>query len=71
MAIFCFSFGSCATGGVLYMHAYIQGGFILCLGFRMLITIKFVWRRDSIWESKFEGHHTGIVQGLRYGVIFL
>ena len=61
---------SCVIGGVLYMHSYIQGRFILYLGFSMLLIIMFVWWRDVIRESTFEGHHTGIVQrGLRYGVI--
>lgn len=62
---------SCVTGSVLYMHAYIQGKFIFYLGFLMLLIVMFVWWRDIIRESTFEGHHTGIVQqGLRYGVIF-
>ena len=62
---------SCVIGGILYMHAYIQGRFVLCLGFLMLLTIMFVWWRDIIRESTFEGHHAGIVQqGLRYGIIF-
>ena len=61
---------SCAIGGVLYMHAYKQGGIILFSSFLMLIFTMFVWWRDVIRESTFEGHHTGIVQqGLRYGVL--
>nr|AHX02522.1 cytochrome c oxidase subunit 3 [Schizymenia dubyi] len=61
---------SCAVGGVMYMHAYINGGFILLSGFIMLLITMYVWWRDVIRESTFEGHHTGIVQqGLRYGVI--
>nr|YP_009541977.1 cytochrome c oxidase subunit III [Synarthrophyton chejuense]AYR06647.1 cytochrome c oxidase subunit III [Synarthrophyton chejuense] len=61
---------SCAIGGVLYMHAFKQGNLILSFGFFMLLLTMFVWWRDVIRESTFEGHHTGIVQqGLRYGVI--
>lgn len=61
---------SCVIGGVLYMHAYVQGEVVLLFGFTMLIIIMFVWWRDVIREATFEGHHTGIVQrGLRYGVI--
>ena len=60
----------CTIGGVLYMHAYIQGKFILICGLLLLISIMFIWWRDVIRESTYEGHHTGIVQqGLRYGII--
>nr|YP_010199565.1 cytochrome c oxidase subunit 3 [Gracilaria caudata]UAD89423.1 cytochrome c oxidase subunit 3 [Gracilaria caudata] len=61
---------SCAIGGVMYMHAYKQGSTFLLCGFIMLFMTMFVWWRDVVRESTFEGHHTGIVQqGLRYGVI--
>lgn len=61
---------SSAIGGVLYMHAFKQGSFILLLSFSILLTTMFVWWRDVVRESTFEGHHTGIVQqGLRYGVL--
>nr|YP_009511845.1 cytochrome c oxidase subunit 3 [Gracilaria gracilis]AXI97722.1 cytochrome c oxidase subunit 3 [Gracilaria gracilis] len=61
---------SCAIGGVMYMHAYKQGDIVLLCGFIMLFMTMFVWWRDVVRESTFEGHHTGIVQqGLRYGVI--
>lgn len=61
---------SCAIGGVMFMHAYKNGGFTLLVGFLSLLTIMFVWWRDVVRESTLEGHHTGIVQqGLRFGVI--
>nr|YP_009002114.1 cytochrome c oxidase subunit 3 [Sporolithon durum]AGU16679.1 cytochrome c oxidase subunit 3 [Sporolithon durum] len=61
---------SCAIGGVLYMHSYKLGGTTLLFGLLTLFIIMFVWWRDVVRESTFEGHHTGIVQqGLRYGVI--
>lgn len=61
---------SCAIGGVLYIHAYQQGFVTLIVSFLMLLGTMFVWWRDVIRESTFEGHHTGIVQqGLRYGVL--
>nr|ANH09501.1 cytochrome c oxidase subunit 3 [Coeloseira compressa] len=61
---------SCAIGGVMYMHAYLNGGVILLTGFLMLVLSMFVWWRDVIRESMLEGHHTGIVQqGLRYGIL--
>ena len=49
-------------GSVLYMNSYIQGRFILYLGFLMLLIRMLVWWRAVIRESKFEGHHTGVVQ---------
>lgn len=65
-----FSAFSCAVGGVLYMHAFSKGFFILSTSFLMLLISMFVWWRDVVRESTFEGHHTGIVQqGLRYGVL--
>ena len=61
---------SCAIGTVLYMHAYKLGINVLILGFIMLLLSMFVWWRDVVRESTFEGHHTGVVQrGLRCGVL--
>lgn len=61
----------CATGGVMYMHSYSSGNFILVSSFYSLILFMFIWWRDIIRESNFEGHHTSVVQaGLRYGMIF-
>nr|QJF58162.1 cytochrome c oxidase subunit 3 [Corallina officinalis]QJF58185.1 cytochrome c oxidase subunit 3 [Corallina officinalis] len=65
-----FSAFSCAVGATMYIHAYRQGSFVLSTSFIMLLLTMFVWWRDVIRESTFEGHHTGIVQqGLRYGVL--
>nr|YP_010726692.1 cytochrome c oxidase subunit 3 [Cystoclonium purpureum f. stellatum]WDY85179.1 cytochrome c oxidase subunit 3 [Cystoclonium purpureum f. stellatum] len=61
---------SCAISGVMYMHAYINGIYLLYISFMFLILSMIVWWRDVIRESTFEGHHTGVVQqGLRFGVI--
>nr|WCH57923.1 cytochrome c oxidase subunit 3 [Hypnea nidifica] len=61
---------SCTISGVLYMHAYINGSYLLFVSFVFLLLVMFVWWRDVVRESTLEGHHTGIVQrGLRYGVI--
>lgn len=58
------------TGGVLYMHAYNGGSFMLTFGFSMMLYSMFVWWRDIVREATYEGHHTLKVQsGLRYGVI--
>nr|YP_009114088.1 cytochrome c oxidase subunit 3 [Palmaria palmata]AHB62151.1 cytochrome c oxidase subunit 3 [Palmaria palmata] len=60
----------CAVGLVMYMHAYIGGSSLLLTSFIILLCVMFVWWRDVVRESTYEGHHTGIVQkGLRYGVI--
>jgi cytochrome c oxidase subunit 3 len=58
------------TGGVMYMHSYQGGGFVLSFGFIMLLYVMFVWWRDVIREATYEGLHTSAVQlGLRYGMI--
>lgn len=68
-------FASLATfvttiGGVMYMHAYIGGGFVLLFGITMVLYSMFVWWRDVVREATFQGHHTSAVQvGLRYGMI--
>jgi cytochrome c oxidase subunit 3 len=70
-------FGSLAAlattlGGVMYMHSFLGGGSLLTLGIIMLLYTMFVWWRDVIRESTYEGHHTSVVQlGLRYGMILL
>jgi len=58
------------SGGVMYMHSYQGGGFVLSFGFFMVLYSMFVWWRDVVRESTFEGLHTQAVQvGLRYGMI--
>jgi len=57
-------------GGVLYMHSYIGGGFLLTFGFFMILFVMFVWWRDIIREGTFEGQHTKCVQeGLKIGML--
>jgi cytochrome c oxidase subunit 3 len=57
-------------GGVMYMHSYSGGSLLLSLGLGMIMYTMFVWWRDVIRESTYEGHHTSVVQiGLRYGMI--
>jgi cytochrome c oxidase subunit 3 len=58
------------SGGVLYMHNYNYGGFVLPLGVFMILYTMFYWWRDVVREGTFEGHHTSTVQsGLRYGML--
>ena len=66
------SLGALAStiGGVMYMHSFVGGGLLCSLGLTMLLYTMFVWWRDVIRESTYEGHHTSLVQlGLRYGMI--
>jgi len=58
------------TGFVMYMHCYKFGGYFFLFGFVSLIFSVFVWWRDIIRESTFQGHHTKRVQlGLRSGML--
>lgn len=58
------------VGGVMYMHGYSGGELVLPFGISMTIYSMFVWWRDVIRESTYQGHHTTAVQvGLRYGMI--
>ena len=58
------------TGFALYMHNYINGGYILLFGFTIVLYVMYVWWRDIIREATFEGQHTYSVQrGLRLGMI--
>lgn len=57
-------------GGVLYMHMYIYGGYILIWGILNIIYIVWLWLRDVIREGTFEGMHTIKVQkNLKFGFI--
>jgi cytochrome c oxidase subunit 3 len=58
------------VGGVMYMHGYNGGEVVLPFGLFLIIYSMFVWWRDVIRESTYQGHHTFRVQiGLRYGMI--
>lgn len=57
-------------GGSLYMHGYAGGDVLLTTGLALLLYTMFVWWRDVVRESTFQGHHTSVVElGLRYGMI--
>jgi len=57
-------------GGVMYMHSFVEGGTLISLSLGMILYTMFVWWRNIIRESTYEGHHTFVVQlGLRYGMI--
>lgn len=57
-------------GGVSYMHGYYNGGFLLFLGFSMVLFMMFCWWRDIVREATYEGQHTSMVSlGLRMGML--
>ena len=57
-------------GAVLYMHGYLNGFFLMRLGFIMIILMMFTWWRDIVREATIEGQHTSRVQsGLRIGML--
>lgn len=57
-------------GGVLYMHGYFGGKFLLNFGLLMILFMMYVWWRDVIREGTFEGQHTKSVQtGLKMGML--
>ena len=58
------------VGGVLYMHSYFAGGYVLSFGLLSILFSMFVWWRDVVREATYEGQHTSVVQvGLRYGML--
>jgi cytochrome c oxidase subunit 3 len=58
------------TGFVMYLHFYQLGNYFFFLGIFSLLFIIFIWWRDIIRESTYQGHHTKIVQtGLRFGML--
>jgi len=57
-------------GLVFYMHKIEYGFSLVILGLFMIFLIMYVWWRDVIRESTYQGNHTLIVQrGLRLGFI--
>lgn len=57
-------------GGVLSMHGYVGGRFLLTFGFISILLVMFGWWRDVVREATFEGQHTRVVQrGLRMGML--
>jgi cytochrome c oxidase subunit 3 len=57
-------------GGVMYMHFYQSGAFLLSIGILIILYVMFAWWRDIVREGTFEGQHTQAVQnGLRLGMI--
>jgi cytochrome c oxidase subunit 3 len=66
------SLGALVTtvGGVMYMHGYGGGNVALSFGLLLILYVMFLWWRDVVRESTFQGHHTAAVEsGLRYGML--
>ncbi len=59
--------GTLAVGAILYMHEIT--GWLVPIGFALVLLTMYLWWRDVVREAEVEGHHTPIVQiGLRYGM---
>jgi heme/copper-type cytochrome/quinol oxidase subunit 3 len=57
-------------GGVMYMHSYSYGGYVLLFGFIFTALVAISWWKDVIAEGELSGSHTTVVQrGLRIGFI--
>jgi cytochrome c oxidase subunit 3 len=57
-------------GGVLFIHGFFGGFFLLLNGLFSVLFVMFTWWRDIIREGTFEGYHTKNVQvGLRWGML--
>ena len=58
------------SGGVLYMHNYIDGGNMLSTGVFIILFVMYTWWRDIIREATFEEQNIFLVQrGMRLGMI--
>lgn len=58
------------SGFACYMHRVEYGMALFLLGLLVLLTSMYVWWRDIVRESTFQGNHTLIVQrGLKIGFI--
>ena len=59
-----------AIGAVLYMHGYINGGYLLTLGFVLTGAVMFFWLGDVNTEGSYLGNHSKEVKaGLMIGFI--
>lgn len=58
-----------AVGGVLYMHHFMLGNFLLPAGILSVLLVMFVWWRDVLKEGRKDRVHTEVVRnGLRIGM---
>jgi cytochrome c oxidase subunit 3 len=54
----------------MYFHGYNSGQFLLFTSLFFLVFMMFIWWRDVVRESTFEGQHTKAVEyGLRMGMV--
>ena len=65
-----FSLLNLTIGGVLYMHGYSYGGYVLSLGFILTVYSMTLWFKDVVIEATYLGHHTKEVKnGIMIGLI--
>lgn len=56
------------VSAVMYFHGYLNGGYLLTIGFILTVSSMLLWFRDVITESTYLGHHTiQVQQGLIIG----
>lgn len=61
---------SVTMGAVMFFHGFSGGYTVFYGGMLVVIYCMYVWWRDIVRESTFEGHHTLVVQlGLRMGML--
>lgn len=66
------SFGALGltVGSVMYFHSYSYGNYLALFSFLFISIIAFMWWRDIVRESTFQGLHTLVVQrGIKYGML--
>jgi cytochrome c oxidase subunit 3 len=56
-------------GGAMWMHGKTGGGFLIIIGFALVLYTMYVWWRDVVKEAREDKAHTGAVtRGLRAGM---
>lgn len=50
------------SGLAFYMHRVLAGGFLLCIGFLLVIFTAFLWFKDVTEEASAVGSHTRVVR---------
>jgi cytochrome c oxidase subunit 3 len=57
-------------GSAMFLHQHKIGGFMVIIGFAMVLYTMYVWWRDVIREARVDNAHTGAVsKGLRLGML--
>ena len=58
------------SGAAMYFNGYLYGEWILLFGLLICLSSAFIWWRDVIRESTYQGEHTSAVErGLKWGIV--